>query len=212
VAGRSALLAGYAVLAAADAVLAATGHRRLHRLVKPLLMPTLAAACPDPRTRVALGLGGLGDIALEGSSPATFTAGLSAFLVGHTAWITALRPLDGSGRLRRNPVLALPHLAAFGALNAFLWRRTGPDRLPVLVYSGVLVGMALVALDSGSTRAAAGGTLFVLSDTLIALDRFADLRLPGQDGLVMATYAAAQALLASGAATSPSWPKAQPAR
>ena len=63
--------------------------------------------------------------------------------------------------------------------------------------TAALLAMSLAALDSGSPRAAAGGTLFLASDTLLALEKFGGLRLPARDGLVMATYASAQALLAS---------------
>jgi hypothetical protein len=56
--------------------------------------------------------------------------------------------------------------------------------------------MALTALDTGDVRTAAGGTAFLISDTLLALERFADITLPGHEGLVMATYTSAQALLA----------------
>jgi uncharacterized membrane protein YhhN len=57
--------------------------------------------------------------------------------------------------------------------------------------------MSLVALDSGSPRTAAGGVLFLVSDTLLALERFGGVRLPAHEGLVMATYSAAQGLLAA---------------
>jgi uncharacterized membrane protein YhhN len=60
-----------------------------------------------------------------------------------------------------------------------------------------LLAMSLAALDSGSPRTAAGGTLFLASDTLLALEKFGGLHLPAHDGLVMATYTSAQALLAS---------------
>ncbi len=53
----------------------------------------------------------------------------------------------------------MPYVAAVGALNAYLWKRTGKDRIPVAVYSTVLLVMSLAALDSGSPKAAAGGTL-----------------------------------------------------
>jgi uncharacterized membrane protein YhhN len=56
--------------------------------------------------------------------------------------------------------------------------------------------MSLAALDSGSPRTAAGGALFLASDTLLALEKFGGLRLPAHEGLVMATYTSAQALLA----------------
>ena len=185
----------FAALAAADTILAATGHDRPRWLTKPLLMPVLMAGRDRPAQR-ALALGGAGDVALLGSGEIAFTAGLVSFLAGHVAWIIALRQRPGGGYLRVRPALAVPHLVTFGAVNAYLWKRTGKDRLPVVVYSAALLAMSLVALDTGSPRTAAGGALFLASDTLLALEKFGDLRVPAQEGLVMATYASAQALLA----------------
>ncbi len=92
--------------------------------------------------------------------PATCVfGGLAGFLASHVAWIIALRQRPGGGRLRATPALAMPYVAAVGALNAYLWKRTGKDRIPVAVYSTVLLVMSLAALDSGSPKAAAGGTL-----------------------------------------------------
>ena len=61
----------------------------------------------------------------------------------------------------------------------------------VIICSYVPIG------GSGPPRTAAGGTLFLASDTLLALEKFGGLHLPAHDGLVMATYTSAQALLAS---------------
>jgi uncharacterized membrane protein YhhN len=185
----------YVALAAADTYLAATGRDRPRRLTKPLLMPALMVG-RDRATRRALALGGAGDVALLASGDTAFMAGLASFLASHLAWIAALRQRPGGGRLRTSPALALPHVAAVGALNAYLWKRTGDDRVPVIVYSAALLAMSLVALDSGAPRAAAGGALFLVSDALLALDKFGDLHLPAHEGLVMATYTSAQALLA----------------
>lgn len=185
----------FVALAVVDTFLAATGRDRLRRLTKPLLMPTLMVGRDRPTQR-ALALGGAGDVALLGSSDAAFTAGLGSFLASHVAWTVVLRQRHVGGRLRGRPALAAPYVVAFGALNAYLWTRTGKDRIPVIVYSSALLTMSLVALDSGSSKAAAGGTLFLASDTLLALERFGDVHLPAHKGLVMATYASAQALLA----------------
>jgi uncharacterized membrane protein YhhN len=185
----------FAALAAADALLAATGRDRPRWLTKPLLMPVLMAGRDRPAQR-ALALGGVGDVALLGRGEIAFTTGLVSFLAGHVAWIIALRHRPGGGYLRARPTLAMPHVATFGAMNTYLWRRTGQDRIPVLVYSAALLAMSLTALDTGSPRTAAGGALFLASDTLLALDKFGDLRLPAHEGVVMATYASAQALLA----------------
>lgn len=185
----------YAALAATDVLLAGLGRERARRLSKPLLMPALALDVDGP-TRRALALSAAGDVALLGSSDAAFTAGLSSFLGAHVAWIAALRGRS-SGRLRRRPVLALPHVAAYLALNAVLWRRTGRDRVPVVAYSTALLAMSLAALDTDDPSAAAGGALFLVSDTLLALERFAGVQLPAHEGWVMASYTAAQGLLAA---------------
>jgi uncharacterized membrane protein YhhN len=183
-------------VAAADVLLAATRRDRQRWLTKPLLMPALMVGRDRPTQR-ALALGGVGDMALLGSSEAAFTAGLVSFLAGHVAWIIALRQRPGGGRLRGRPVLAAPYLTGFSALNAYLWKRTGKDRIPVIVYSAALLAMSLAALDTGSPKTAAGGALFLVSDALLALEKFGGVHLPANESLVMATYASAQALLAS---------------
>jgi len=187
--------AAFVGLAAADTVLAASGRDRPRWVTKPLLMPVLMAGRDRPVQR-ALALGGAGDVALLGSGEIAFTAGLASFLAGHVAWIVALRQRPGGGYLRSRPALAVPHVAAFSAVNAYLWKRTGKDRIPVLLYSAALLAMSLVALDTGSPRTAAGGALFLVSDSMLALEKFGGLQLPAHEGLVMATYASAQALLA----------------
>ena len=176
----------YRVLAAADTALATAGRHRERWLTKPLLMPALLRG-RDRRTQAALALGGAGDIALQADR---FTAGLGAFLVGHLAWIAALRP---HSRGFATPAKAAPYAVAWVGFNAFLWNRTGRDRIPVLLYSTALLGTALASLDTGQP---AGGALFLISDGLLSLERFADVSLPLHEGLVMATYTTAQGLLA----------------
>ena len=183
----------YPLLAALDTVLAATGRDRARRVSKPLLMPTLLRGKSRPTQR-ALALGGVGDIALLGESDLAFTAGLGSFLLGHVAWVAALRG-RGTGHLK--PVQAVPYLAAWAGLNAYLWNRTGKDRIPVLAYSTALLATALAAADTGDPVTTAGGALFLTSDTLLALEKFAGVHLPIHEGLVMATYTTGQALLAA---------------
>jgi uncharacterized membrane protein YhhN len=186
----------FGALAATDAIAAVAGRHRVRWLTKPLLMPVLMPG-RDRRTQLALALGGIGDVALLSTGDAAFTAGLASFLAGHLAWIGALRERGDGGRVRANPVLAVPQVAAFVAVNAYLWARTGKDRAAVVAYSAALLTMSLVALDRGSPAAAAGGALFVVSDSLLAIGKFGGPRPPGGAALVMVTYAAAQALLAS---------------
>ena len=186
----------FAVLAATDAALATAGRDRERWLTKPLLMPVLMPG----RTRAAqraLALSWAGDVALLGSGDAAFQAGLVSFLASHLAWISALRKQPGGGRLTAHPALALPPLGAAVAVNVCLWPRTGRDRIPVLLYSLALLAMSLTALDQDSPAVATGGLLFLASDALLALRKFGVVDHRAADGLVMATYAAAQALLAT---------------
>jgi len=185
----------FVALATADTLLAAGRQDRPRWLTKPLLMPALMVGRDRPTQR-ALALGGVGDVALLGRSEIAFTAGLVSFLAGHIAWIIALRQRPCGGRLRARPAMAAPYLAAFGALNAYLWKRTSKDRIPVIVYSAALLAMSLAALDSGSPKTAAGGALFLVPDALLALEKLGGLHLPANECLVMATYTSAQALLA----------------
>jgi uncharacterized membrane protein YhhN len=188
--------AAFLALAVVDTTLAAVGKDKARRLTKPLLMPSLAAGKERP-TQAALALGGAGDAALLGHSDAAFTAGLGSFLASHVAWMKAIRGRGETGFLRTKPLAAVPYVAAWAGLNAYLWKRTGKDRIPVLVYSTALLGSALVALVTGDPTTAAGGALFLTSDTLLALERFAEVELPGHEGWVMATYTGAQSLLAA---------------
>lgn len=186
----------YAAAATADIVLSTLRKDRARLATKPLLMPLLARG-RDRATQRALALSWAGDLSLMGSGQAAFTAGLGSFLAGHVAWVAALESRPGVGLVRRNPLLALPYLAAGIGLNAYLWDRTGKNRVPVIVYSAGLVATALAALDTGRAVTAIGGGLFLVSDSLLALERFAEVRLPAHEGLVMATYASAQAALAA---------------
>jgi uncharacterized membrane protein YhhN len=110
-----------------------------------------------------------------------FLAGLVAFLLGHLSYLVALT--------RRVKFLASP--PAFGAwaivaasVLAGLWAGVPPElRAPVLVYVGALGAMAAQATsvwlarrdgpDVARWRAVAiGGALFVLSDAILATDKF----------------------------------------
>jgi uncharacterized membrane protein YhhN len=68
----------------------------------------------------------------------------------------------------------------------------------VLVYGTALAAMAVAALDTDTPAVAAGGAAFMVSDSILALRTFGGASVPGADALVMATYTAAQALIAEG--------------
>lgn len=203
---RWVVLVGAAAVAAISAALL-PDLRLLHYVAKPLttLLVVLmvwhaAAPRPDYRRAVLAGLllSTLGDIWLMLPWDA-FVAGLASFLVAHLAYLFAftrrvrLQPL-------RWPFLAYAVLAA--AVLALLWPRL-PDalRVPVVIYVVALAAMAaqaaVVALQQpsrGATAAALGGLSFVVSDALLAIDRF-HTPLPLAPLWVLASYWVAQSLI-----------------
>lgn len=127
-----------------------------------------------------------------------FVAGLVAFLIAHLLYIAAFTS-DG---VRATWWLALP-LAAYAAvlLRILLPRVPSGLKLPVVVYALVLLAMAWAAAERGAAGmpggvfAAAGGVLFVASDSALAINRFAR-QFRGADAVVLGTYYAAQTLIA----------------
>jgi len=191
----------YGAVAAGDVVLAGAGRRRLRWLTKPALMPLLAAIegpDTDPLVVAGIGFSWLGDVALLSEGEGPFSAGLGAFLAAHLCYIAALSKRR-SGGIRRAPALAASYVLVWLGLNFLLWSRSGRLRWPVVIYASTLLVMALAALDTADVRATTGGGAFMASDGILALDVFGVAKLPAADSLVMATYTAAQALLARGA-------------
>src|SRR4029079_7321937 len=93
-------------------------------------------------------------------------------------------------------LVSLPFLAAGLAVLAHLWPHLGKDRLPVLVYVAVFVAMgwraaaraiAPASPEPSGTLALVGAIVFMVSDGVLATDRFARPFAAG-DGVVMVTY------------------------
>lgn len=173
-------------------------------LTTGLLLTSAALATPaqGPRYQIAvtvgLALSLLGDVFLMLPRD-LFLAGLSSFLLAHLAYIVAFTSALPIGTA---PALLLPLLAAAGILIRLLWPRVGRLRLPVLLYTAVILLMVWQAWARGwefrtlgAGLAAVGATSFMVSDALLALNRF---RRPwaSAQALVMSTYVAAQALIA----------------
>jgi uncharacterized membrane protein YhhN len=184
------------------------GADALDRVSQWTLMPALAGvvltATRWPRGRlvtwvlVALGFSWLGDLvpSLVGDD-AAFLVMVGFFLLAQTAYVVAFAPTVRSSVARRRPVLLLPYAAVLVALVALCAPGAGDLLVPVAVYGGVLVAMAVLATGLGRA-AAVGGAVFVVSDSLIALEAFVpSWNLPGQSFWVMLTYVVAQGLIAS---------------
>ncbi|MFK4103095.1 lysoplasmalogenase [Streptomyces sp. NPDC019531] len=199
---RHALLAAFALAAAADLVSLAVGSAFGHTVAKTLLMPLLAAyaiASGAPRPLVAALLCGWGgDVLLLSDADPAFLAGMTSFAAGHVCYLALFRAY-GSPRARV-ALLAPAYGTALVVTVVALWPDLPAElRLPVVGYSALLMAMACGSAARLGPVAGLGGALFLLSDTLIATGVADWPQLPRPDLWIMLTYIAAQLLLVSGA-------------
>ncbi|MFF8265265.1 lysoplasmalogenase [Streptomyces virginiae] len=194
--GRLALY-GLAATTAVDLGSLLAGWHLGHVIAKPLLMPLLIAYVITrgaPRLLVAALLFGWGgDLALLFDAEAAFLIGMGSFALGHVCYLVLF------GKRPANPLLGGAYALALLGTVALLWADLPADlRIPVAGYSLLLTAMAFRSSALG-LRAGIGGALFLLSDTLIATGVAEWPQLPRPDFWIMATYLAAQYLLATGA-------------
>ena len=129
-----------------------------------------------------------------------FLAGLSAFLLAHIAYLAAF---TRDVKFPARPSIWFSYLAIAVALYAFLYPNLPVRlRLAVFIYSALLSSMAAQAMGRAillkttpSYRAAIGAIFFMLSDFLLAFDRFHVLILLAPV-LILIPYYLAQWLIA----------------
>ena len=129
-----------------------------------------------------------------------FVAGLASFLVAHLLYIWAF----GIGvPFGAAPLLWLPYAAFGGTVLVLVWPGLKPAlRAPVTAYVAVIVAMAGQAAgrwnmlgDGLALAAAVGAGFFVLSDAVLAIDRFRR-HFHAARAVTLTTYWAAQLLIA----------------
>ncbi len=200
------LLIEAAVLATATSAL---GMVELHRIFKPLALglaivlvaararPLWAGGRFDLYFLAALAASLTGDVVLM--FPGYFIAGLLAFLVAHLFYIALFRQGVAWFPSRR---ALFATLAVGAAMYAFLFSHLGPVlRVAVAAYVVVIalmaaqaIGRATVLRDKASIMVAIGAGFFMLSDALLATNRFA-YALPMAQLWVLSTYYVAQILI-----------------
>jgi alkylglycerol monooxygenase len=193
---------------------AALGAVELHRIFKPLAMLMAMAVVlahvrsaadrwrrGDALLLVALAFSLAGDAFLM--FPGFFIPGLVAFLLAHLAYIALFRQ-DAPWFASRRALAATLCIGA--SMYAFLWLGGLPAALrgPVAAYVLVIALMAAQAMGrarvqrNGAALAVAVGTsFFMLSDALLATNRFVS-PLPMSQVWVLGTYYAAQVLIVMG--------------
>lgn len=193
----------------------ATNNLSFIGFTKPLLMPTLALAWYYSASArqiawkwpvmVALLFSTAGDILLMKQE--LFVFGLASFLVAHLFYIYTYRQISKgeAGFLNKYPWLLIAFTLYPVALVGWLW----PDipsamRIPVAIYALVIAAMAAMALhlrgilsDSGARWLMMGAVLFVLSDSLIAVNKFGH-PFPDARVAIMGTYIMGQYAIVRG--------------
>jgi|WetSurMetagenome_2_1015567.scaffolds.fasta_scaffold51348_3 uncharacterized membrane protein YhhN len=184
------------------------GPRLLAYLFRPLTMSLFISLVIEAGKggvtfyRVAVGTGlvfSLGGDVFMMLKRKRFLEGLLCFLVAQVCYAAAFI----SGMRFRVPPWPTAVLLAFAAtLFAVLYPRLGRMKFPVFLYSLVMLVMTAAAVcrydqagTPGAFTAAAGAVLFMLSDAVLAVNRF---RKPfrSAQALILSAYFAAQGLIA----------------
>lgn len=128
-----------------------------------------------------------------------FIFGLVSFLIGHILYIFAFTRQAG---LQLTPWVLIAYLLYGALMLALLWPHLGSMKGPVMLYMLVILIMGWQAVERwlllgglGGLLAALGAVLFVISDSVLALDRFRG-RFKSARAIVLSTYFAAQWLIA----------------
>ncbi len=188
----SGLLGAYAVIAVAHLVTIALDEPWPAMISKVLLMPVLAVwvRLRGGPVTLLIGLAAslVGDFLLEIDH---LVPGMAAFGVAHVCYVL----LFSRRTTRRSLVVVASYGVLWVGVLAVLWPDLGGVRGPVAAYSLLLTATAVTSAWNG-WRPGVGGAVFLLSDALIGVD-LAGYEFGAQPYLVMATYCAAQYLLAS---------------
>ncbi len=210
------LTIAFILLTAIDLTGIFTGFSPLHYTAKPLLIPVLMlllffTATPVTGKKLlffALFFSWMGDVLLlvEQLDPLFFIFGLACFLTTHICYIIFFLSIrsPNPSLLFRQPVL-LFLIPAYGlALVCFLYPNLGALKLPVILYATVICTMLLCSIhvffkiNSPANRFYVwGASAFVLSDSLLAINKFYQpFAFAGM--LIMITYCAAQYFIVRG--------------
>lgn len=203
--GRTPRWALYALVIAVHLAALAVGARQVSVPTQILLMPvlTLVALTVRPsRLRtcmlVALAFSFLGDALPQFASEGlAFPLMLGSFLFAHVAWIAGFWPLRRESAVWRRPAALLPYLLVGAAVLALCIPSAGVLVAPLVIYAVALLITACLATALG-WPGWWGGTLYIVSDSLIAIEAFTGFDFAGRQVVIMATYAIGHGLLVLG--------------
>ena len=208
------LLGIYTVLVLVDLLFIYLRENEMRWISKPLLMPVLmlffvTSVKMKSGTQfylilAALFLSWCGDVLLQAN---LFIPGLVSFLLAHVCYIFYFKQAGNNrkGLIQTKPLLFLPVTLYIILLLVLLFPHLQELKIPVVVYSITIGVMLLMAINTrqqinnkASTFLIIGALLFVLSDSLLAINLFVENHWVISFA-VMATYATAQYLIVKGA-------------
>jgi uncharacterized membrane protein YhhN len=134
-----------------------------------------------------------------------FMAGLCCFLLAQVLYLIAFFSTTGRNVLFFRKIYLILPVVLYGiVLLYFLYNGLGDMRIPVIIYAAVILTMLTAALNrqekvnrQSYILVLIGAVLFVLSDSMIAIDKFAYPFLLARVAIIT-TYITAQYLIAVG--------------
>lgn len=143
---------------------------------------------------LALSFSVLGDVLLALDTGQLFIGGLAAFFVSHLFYIITMLPV----KKYRTDVLLLYLFLAIGVF-CLLYPTLNEMLIPVIFYTIVLMTMASLTwmTDKSNGFLVLGGAVFVISDSILALNRFY-MPFSYADIAIMCSYYLAQFCLVKG--------------
>ncbi|MGG7463450.1 lysoplasmalogenase [Plantibacter sp. YIM 135347] len=174
---------------------------------KPLIMLSLAVALVWSVTAISRALivtlvailcSWLGDLALMVPGEIPFLLGIVGFMLAQAAYVILFRT---QLRTRRLPWWSLVYVLWLAIGVWLLVQQSMGPLLPAVIVYGAVIGAMAASATATTPMIAAGGALFLISDSLIAIDRFVpSLPLWAADELIMIGYCAGQGLIVFGVA------------
>lgn len=170
------------------------------KAVPALTLCVLSAHRLSGRTRalmvVAFIAAAGGDVFLDLDRTRFLPHGLGCFLVTQVAFTIAFLPWARFTPSRVPLVLAL--VAGEATLLAFAWPNLGQMRIAVIAYLSALLAMTVTALMVRESRwLGIGAVLFLVSDSLIGINRFI-APFPASTAIIVSIYVASIVLIARG--------------
>lgn len=197
----------FLLVSLADVVSIITMNYQLRYVVKPLILTSLlllyfvSAVKVNRQYVIALILCLLGDVFLLFSGKQNFILGLASFLLGHVFYIIILAKKSEKILPRLFLQALIPFAIVFITLISVLFKSLDGMLLPVIIYGTIICTMGTFALyhylkikNNSSLLFLIGSSLFILSDSILAINKFL---MPKHilAILVMITYILAQYLI-----------------